>query len=473
MYIKKKSRELFKNLDRYLKLPGKFNQYVNQIEISHRLIKKNKNNCYCDNCGHIFNSTEVSINERYNCPNCKKELLVRSNRLKKLRQRDEFCILNRYKEYWIIRAFDIETWYQDGEYNSHVCEYCRQIYNEHLSLEYEIYNKNIVCTTSGKHISHKCFLDNNWKVNQSYYHQMGDYYKVFPYNLKRVLKESKWQYSQIWEFAKKNQDYVCLVDILKNYNNSFELLVKMKLYNLALDSVSINHAATNIKSMYDTIRKHLNFIKKHNLNFDQLTALDYVKNENIKIIDCLSESNIQDYELLKKFNIDYTYVLSVSDVIEEYFDYLDMCQKLQYNLKDKKIKYPKEMLVEHDKLIDLIEVLEDKQNSVSINKRYNRIKKNEFHSKKYKIYPVSSVGELVDESRQQNNCVKTYAERIAEGKCDIYFMRLVDNPRKSLVTVEVRNNKIVQKRTKNNERTTKEQDKFLNMWERKILGGNS
>ena len=45
-------------------------------------------------------------------------------------------------------------------------------------------------------------------------------------------------------------------------------------------------------------------------------------------------------------------------------------------------------------------------------------------------------------------------------------MRLICDKNKSLVTVEVRNNKIVQKRTKNNKYTTKEQDKFLDKFNR-------
>lgn len=40
---------------------------------------------------------------------------------------------------------------------------------------------------------------------------------------------------------------------------------------------------------------------------------------------------------------------------------------------------------------------------------------------------------------------------------------------KSLVTVEVRNNEVVQQRTKNNNDTTKEQKKFLKKWEKNIL----
>ena len=48
-------------------------------------------------------------------------------------------------------------------------------------------------------------------------------------------------------------------------------------------------------------------------------------------------------------------------------------------------------------------------------------------------------------------------------------MRLISNVNKSLVTIEVKNNKVVQKRTKNNCDTTLEQNKFIEKWERKIL----
>ena len=48
-------------------------------------------------------------------------------------------------------------------------------------------------------------------------------------------------------------------------------------------------------------------------------------------------------------------------------------------------------------------------------------------------------------------------------------MRLKTYPEKSLVTVEVRNNKVVQQRIKNNFETNKEQQNFLKLWERKVL----
>lgn len=76
---------------------------------------------------------------------------------------------------------------------------------------------------------------------------------------------------------------------------------------------------------------------------------------------------------------------------------------------------------------------------------------------------------MQDESKQQSNCVRTYAEKYAQGTCDIYFMRDVTKPKKSLVTVEVKNNKVVQSRIKCNKSPNEKQLEFLKNWERNVL----
>ena len=50
-------------------------------------------------------------------------------------------------------------------------------------------------------------------------------------------------------------------------------------------------------------------------------------------------------------------------------------------------------------------------------------------------------------------------------------MRDIRKPKKSLVTIEVKNNKVVQSRTKNNKSPDKKQLAFINKWEQKVLKG--
>lgn len=82
---------------------------------------------------------------------------------------------------------------------------------------------------------------------------------------------------------------------------------------------------------------------------------------------------------------------------------------------------------------------------------YKQLKQNTYSNKKYIVMPAESFISLEDESTQQNHCVRNYAEKYAKGKCDIYFMREASTPNKSLVTIEVKERKIVQSRTKNKE----------------------
>ena len=105
----------------------------------------------------------------------------------------------------------------------------------------------------------------------------------------------------------------------------------------------------------------------------------------------------------------------------------------------------------------------------AIIKRGKELSSNIYINSKFIILPAYSLNELQEESTQQNNCVRTYAEKYAAGQCDIYFMRNIKKQDKSLVTVEVKNNRVVQSRIKNNKDPNEKQIKFLEKWEQKVL----
>lgn len=75
----------------------------------------------------------------------------------------------------------------------------------------------------------------------------------------------------------------------------------------------------------------------------------------------------------------------------------------------------------------------------------------------------------------QANCVKTYGEYIAKNICQIYFLRKKNDVNKSFVTIEVKDNKVVQARIKYNELPTEEVNKVIRKWEKgfKVIYKNS
>lgn len=471
MYIKKKDRELFKELDNNLMMPNKWDKFIAKRVKLNNLIIKNKNEYKCTYCNHGFNS-KIKVNDYCKCPNCNNSFMVKSDRLKSYEFRDELAILDRYKDYYIVRQFRLHTIFKNNRFNSYHYEYARVIYNDDFNLVEEIVNENVIGTTSGMFISFRKFVSNEWRYFRSYWAYLPNQFIYYPYNLKKMFSNDKTlKYSQLWELV-KNVDYVDLIYLIKNYNPSIELLTKLKLYKLALCPRTFLRKKTFEERFMGLTKDYLPFIKKYNLNLDQLIVLSVLKIKDINYVKSYEglEKN-QLYELQTKVNLitlvdktDFNYHL-----FYEYKDYLNMAEKLRLDMKDKRVLYPKYIKAAHDKVLKEYQQRKDKIINQSITKRYKKLKCNEFKDKKFIIFPAKNYEALVDESSQQNNCVRTYAEKIAKGECDIYFMRLLKDIEHSLATVEVRENKVVQKKIIYNDSTTKEQDRFLDLWERKIL----
>jgi len=100
---------------------------------------------------------------------------------------------------------------------------------------------------------------------------------------------------------------------------------------------------------------------------------------------------------------------------------------------------------------------------------YSILSFNKYEDDEYIIYPATSIQDLVEESRQQKNCVRTYCEAISNNESQIYFMRRKEELDKSFVTIEVNDKKIIQARVKYNELPSKEINEILNKWEQNLI----
>ena len=156
-----------------------------------------------------------------------------------------------------------------------------------------------------------------------------------------------------------------------------------------------------------------------------------------------------------------------------YVDYLENASLLGFDLKNKKYLFPENLKESHDKLVEQVRIYRNQIFTEAILRRYNELSKNIYKSEEFIIIPPKNEEEFISEASQQGNCVYTnYYEKHANGSSDIYFMRSLKNINKSLVTVEVRNNKVVQSRIKGNLNPNENELKFLQEWENKILQKN-
>ena len=67
----------------------------------------------------------------------------------------------------------------------------------------------------------------------------------------------------------------------------------------------------------------------------------------------------------------------------------------------------------------------------------SKLARAEYHENIYFIRPITDYNDLLDEAIQQDNCVASYASRIARGESRIFTMRETAHPEKSLVTIEL------------------------------------
>ena len=139
------------------------------------------------------------------------------------------------------------------------------------------------------------------------------------------------------------------------------------------------------------------------------------------------------------------------------------------DLKDKCVIFPEHFTEEHNELTAEMLIATNQEININIQNLSSILSLNIYEDEQYVIFPANSIESLIDESSQMSNCVRTYCSRMSNNECQIYFMRYKNNINKSLVTIEVRDGKIVQARTKFNELPTDEMNKVLRKWEKQII----
>lgn len=138
--------------------------------------------------------------------------------------------------------------------------------------------------------------------------------------------------------------------------------------------------------------------------------------------------------------------------------------KMMKEISPKFDKYPKHFLTTHKIASRNYNRLKHKFDEEKFAKRINTDMEHTFDKFCF-IYP-KCIQDIKDESVQMSNCVSSYVQRVIDGQCDILFLRYKDSPDKSLVTIEVRNGKIVQALQRYNHPLTKEQQEIVDKWNR-------
>ncbi len=433
---------------------------------------------YCSSCLYKLNESKVceQCHKKYNFKNQSNIYKVNINDLKRQELNCTHLVFDTPDNEVILYVIDTHVSYDNSlsskpirnisfkiENAYHILkDRCQNLYTKKVYL-YKDITENII---NEKYI----FCDDiDISLDEYTYNKY-----LYPDNLDN-LKNTIYCYTRIWQAKKylKNK-HICISNLvyIPLYYPGFEYLIKYKLYSLAFDNPHLIKYDKETKKILNPKSEYLEFIIKNNLDYWHFEALKLCKIKNIKLINFMHET-VEIYEYLLKFpKIKilelYNYLKTNNYDIIEYYDYIRFSKLLGYDLTNKEIIYPHNLKEAHQKIIEQKDIVYDKKYDEKIKKLTKILEKNKYEDNEYIIYPAPSVKELINEGKNQNNCLRFYIEDYSNNKTQIYFMRKKENLKKSFITIEIKNRKLIQARLKNNEIPNKNILNILNTWASKL-----
>lgn len=164
-----------------------------------------------------------------------------------------------------------------------------------------------------------------------------------------------------------------------------------------------------------------------------------------------------------------TYTLE--GIIRAYRDYLRECEQLHFDLHDREILFPKDLVAAHDRTMKQIAFEKNKADQEKFQKAVEKLEKFAWREGEFFIRPAREQMELTAEGKALHHCVGGYIRRMAEGETAIFFLRKVSEPDKPFYTLELQKKRVIQCRTEHNASYDRKPDvkKFVDMWMEKVV----
>lgn len=451
-----------------------FRKYLDKITKKQNKIVLFKNTneeygCYyCTKCKkwHFIESKKLKHLKRKDyltCTSCntRLEIIYSHNKIEDYVEYITLCETNRRNEL-IVRVFFYEKSYNKkyGQFHERFYEVAR------LNIDRKIAMKNNSYRVAGSYYIYHGPTTNGWVRDRSGFYE--GYYYDNVYNSQRsikniIIKNEKFKYSCLDLAVKNEMNILLYLKLWINYPK-IELLMKTRCTNIVNDIIKGSTYTNNPYILNRLDKKGINMLRKYNMSYKELEI--YLK------------TKIDDYEMIKKGSlINYqiarlnhdarkviNYLLDKKYNLLNYEDYLTWCNELGMNMKDKRILYPDDPREAHDRVLKDKTKYEDSIYTKKINDFSKELMKYAFKKEGLEIKPVETQADLIYESKILGHCVRTYAQRVAERKTSIFFIRKQEDNGKPYVTLELKENKVIQCRARNNLRPNDDTVQFVNDW---------
>lgn len=469
--------------------------------------KKGKATGICSACGHETTLTGVKHNAKGVCPHCGRTLTMKpKGRIGRLFDRETFQVLQRTKAgELVVRIIKACCAYQGERPGTLVYENARQFFR---------LDPDGTVRCDSYYYAHS---SNKWK--------QGDRPVMFPYqenfeaetcghvyveNLPQALSGTPWAYCPIRQFYEQNHEPMQMYHFLIAHigHPKLEHLVKVGFHTLVSDLVYRSYSGRPLDESQNRTHRLLgvgaedvDFLRDLDVNRFALNIFQGYCRKNLKdrqrLLAWQMERNVQrdidtalEYMTVHKFlrYVDEQFPLlkgrkgqygglrydTMQAVVTEYKDYLEMCWKLRYDMKNSFVLFPADLQEAHDKAAHRVKIKADDIMRRDFKTAYQRIMGQlDYERDNMRIVYPASPDEIIEEGQILHHCVGGYVEKVAEMKCIILFLRRCEDVDKPFYTVEVRDRKVVQVRGMQNAGMTPEVKRFMDVWEQRVLQGRA
>lgn len=473
--------------------------------------RKAPGHAYCTACRHEVRIAAAKHNTSGLCPRCKKKIAFKCRgRRGRIFDRETVQVLQKAEgNGLVLRIIKVYRSFADSDIPNHfeIWENARQFITLSSSGQ---------CSVDAYYYHYKAGYDltpwcngyrpvfDRWKYNFT-----ADMSGVlYQRNLSDTLKDTPWAYSQLEAFS-GIASFSGVATFLSAYikRPKIEHLIKMKLYRLVSGIIyggysysalqAINFNGENMRAILGIDRPYFPLLRELNPSIDQLHLIRQLlqadhkpSTEQIKWFIASKISNAdaakellahmsvhklqryveqqfapEDEAALKR--VDY---YKMNTLITDYHDYLCMCKELQYDVKNSFILFPRELKAAHDSVAKTLKDKRTAEHEKAIAGSFDEWQKRyQYQGKELMMIPPHSAKEIVDEGAALHHCVRLYVKNVAEKKSVILFVRSVDEPDKSLCTVEVKDGQVTQARGFDNEEPPAQIAAFIEQWKQRVL----
>lgn len=224
------------------------------------------------------------------------------------------------------------------------------------------------------------------------------------------LEEVAWKETRPAQMLHMNKDEFRACLMKKWDGEDFSFYLKARSAGLHLTAEELERCK---KPGYDAVSRVLSHSPQHTLK-----AISYIWSQKEKLHDnAKGAKNIIDTRYL--------------------VDYWNMAEKIGEDLNDLRVRWPKNIITSHDRVMAL-----QKQNEKAALKMAFMVRNDELSRFAWErdgiiIRPAASEKELIDEGRILNHCVASYAERHGKGETAMFFVRRAETPDKPWFTLEL------------------------------------